>query len=216
VLFNSADTISLFGQKVQTDAWLKTHGFPAIPSILAYSEATALQAAEILGFPLVVKPSIGGFGKLVQVIRDEEELRNVCEYILGFAPASHKCFYLQQYVDIAFDIRAVLIGDNCVASYKRMLPDNADRMGPRNVAQGAIGAAHTLEPLQVSMLERLARTAESDFLGVDMLISSDGQEYLCDINPVCRFQEAARVTGVDIANLLLDHVSQFSDIDRSA
>ncbi len=207
-LFNKSDTIALFGQKVQTDAWLRAHGFPTIPSVLAYSEKSALSAAELIGYPLVVKPSIGGFGKLVQVIRDEEELRNVCEYVLGFAPASHKSFYLQKHVDIEFDIRAVTIGDTCVASYNRILAEGASGHGPRNVAQGAIGENYTLDPKHVAMLERLAREAGSDFLGVDLLISTEGEEFICDVNPVCRFQEATRVTGVDIADCLLDYVAQ--------
>ncbi len=205
---NSADTISLFGQKVQTDAWLRLNGFPTIPSVVAYSEQSALAAAETLGFPLVVKPSIGGFGKMVQVVRDEDELRNVVEYILGFAPASHKCLYLQKHVDIEFDVRAVLVGQRNIAAFNRVLSDEQNVLGPRNVAQGAIGERFELEPKDVAMLESLATKASSDFLGVDLLISKTGEKFICDVNPVCRFQEAVRVTGVDIPNELLDYVAQ--------
>ena len=206
-VFNDASVLNLFGQKIQSDAWLKANELPYIPSTVVFCEAQLAAAADLIGFPLVMKPSIGGFGKLVHIIRDIDELRNVAEQLLTFAPSSHKSILLQQYVKIKHDIRAIVIGNRLVAAYERCLPPGSKNCGPRNVAQGAIGHRFDLDGTDILMLTKLAQKARSSCLGIDLLIDKDGKRFICDVNPVCRFEEAVRVTGVDIAAELLSHLA---------
>jgi len=205
VVINSTKVVSLFGQKVTTDSWLAQHDLCPIPNRTVFCEEAALKAAADLGYPVVAKPSIGGFGKMIQVLRDPDELRNYVELITSFAPSSHRSIYLQQQVDILHDIRVVLIGGQIIASFSRELPEGSSSNGPRNVAQGAVGHPFALAPEDVTLMERLGQATSADFLGVDLLIDQSGKRFICDVNPVCRFEEAARVTGTDIVGHILTY-----------
>src|SRR5262245_43842110 len=66
--------IRLFGQKVTSDYWLAAAGVPVVPSATLFGPVRVKEAADRLGYPLILKPNIGGFGNLVHTVASEREL----------------------------------------------------------------------------------------------------------------------------------------------
>lgn len=198
-VFNKHWQLSIFGQKVLTDAWLMEHGLPTIPSAFAFSMTKIEQIAKRLSYPLVLKPNIGGFGKLVHIIRDSVDFRQACDYIWAFAPSFHKVVYAQKYIDVVTDVRALILGGKVIATMERV-NDNALS---KNIAQGGIGRVYSLNQTTQITLDKLCQILPQGFLGVDILIDREGNNYICEINAVCRFSEISKICDTSIVDVLL-------------
>lgn len=196
---NSAEQIELFGQKVKTDGWLLQNGLPAVPGGVAFSVEAARSIAEQLGYPIVMKPNIGGFGRLVQWIDSPRHLANVCEHLQMHASACHRTIYLQRAIHVERDLRVVLVGGSVVACVSRSVVQGE----PNNLSRARTGVAYSLSSKEAEVIEALACLLPYGFFGVDLLVGSDGAVFVNEINAVCRFIETARISGADIARRVL-------------
>ncbi len=195
---NSLEAVSRFGIKSRTDDWLQVHNLPSIPTCVCFGPHQLAAAAEQLGFPMVVKPDIGGFGTRVHLVRDETELRQISEYVFGLAPTHIKYLYLQKYLQVSHDLR-VFVVDGAVAAVMDRVNDGGLA---KNVAQGATGECYTLQPPERSVVEELCRVMPPGYFGVDLLVTSDGP-VICEANATCKFSELIRVTKVDVAQAMV-------------
>ena len=70
-----AEVLERFASKAATRRLLAEHGLPTIPgSGLLRDDAHALDEAERIGYPVLVKPSAGGGGKGMRMVRSPREL----------------------------------------------------------------------------------------------------------------------------------------------
>jgi len=187
--------ISLFGQKVTTDHWLARAGIPIIPSAVLFGDAQLRTAAQRLGYPLIIKPNIGGFGNLVHTVESDRELSQACAYLKAFAPSHHQTIFLQRKLDVQRNLRVNLLGGQVLTVIERFGVDE----GPVNVSRGAVGEPYNLAEPEAALMARLGELLPHGFLGVDVLVTREGQPFICDVNPACGFWESVRVTEVDIA-----------------
>ena len=71
----TADMIDLMGDKVRARAFAASHGVPVAPSVIEDDDpANFVAKARTLGAPLLVKPSAGGGGKGMRIVRDMAKL----------------------------------------------------------------------------------------------------------------------------------------------
>ncbi len=198
-VLNSSNHISLFGQKVLTDAWLNKAGLPVVPGSFAYSAAAAACIADEFSYPVVLKPNIGGFGRLVHWVDSPRALRNACEHLSAFAPSHHRTFYVQKALAVERDLRVLLLNGQVVGVVEREVeagePSNLSR-GGRGAPAGCIGTA-------ADIVERLAQELPRGFFGIDVLVDADNRPYVTELNAVCGFTHAARITETDISGALL-------------
>jgi acetyl-CoA/propionyl-CoA carboxylase biotin carboxyl carrier protein len=70
------DAIEAMGDKIAAKALVAARGVPVVPgsSGAGLSDADLAEAAESVGYPLLLKPSAGGGGKGMQVVRSAAEL----------------------------------------------------------------------------------------------------------------------------------------------
>jgi len=198
---NSSQALMASEDKIWTHASLVKAGLPTPPSVLAYDVESALKAAETLGYPVVVKPVRGSWGRLVNLARDEEELRGIVEHRMLMGD-HYKVIYLQKYIEKPNrDMRVFCLGGAIVAGIYRI-----SRHWVTNTARGA-----RAEPLSISSeLEEMAlRACEVlgvEFGGVDIVEDPREGYMVLEVNGVPEYRNTVRVTGVDVSKRLVEYL----------
>ncbi len=139
---NSAESVALCDDKAEMSAALAVAGVPTLKTVMAFSIPAALSAAEILGYPLVIKPSAGSWGRLLAKANSPEALEAILEEKRKLGGPQHGVFYMQEYVEKpGRDIRVLVIGDEVIAASYR----SAEHW-ITNVAKGANSSRCEITP----------------------------------------------------------------------
>ncbi|PER10581.1 hypothetical protein CN489_17595 [Bacillus cereus] len=182
-----------FSDKFQTEVFLKKHGFKVIPSSLSFSRHKALECAEKIGYPVIIKPIIGGFGKLVHLAETARELDQIIELYDKFSPAMNKIYYLQKYLYISRDIRILTMGRKIITSVLR-----ESEFFKKNVAQGAVTKNYALSKPEEKIIREFLNLIPDCSLGIDLLVDCQGNQYICDVNPCFLFNDTMKASDINI------------------
>ena len=199
---NSAWSLYVSLDKVWSHAALSRAGVPMPETVVAFSPESALDAAEELGYPVVVKPVQGSWGRMVALARDAEALRSILEYSQYTGPAG-RIHYLQEYVEKpGRDIRSFCIGDTVPAAIYRV-----SSKWITNTARG--GRAEAVRPDQEleDLTLRACRAVGVEFGGVDVVEDRERGYLVLEVNGVPEFKNTVRVTGVDIPGLVVEYLA---------
>ena len=198
---NSGRTAQICGDKILTSAALAGAHLPIPRTVVSFTRAAALEAIEAMGYPVVLKPMVGSWGRLLAKINDRDAAEAVLEHKETLGSYQHGIFYVQEFVDKPQrDIRALVIGDRLVgAIYRR-----ADHW-ITNTARS--GEARPCSP--TPEIERLAIAAAhavgGGFLAVDLLEHADGL-LVNEVNYTPEFRSFMDATGIDVASQVIDYV----------
>ncbi|WP_433374811.1 RimK family alpha-L-glutamate ligase [Streptosporangium sp. CA-115845] len=204
LVVNSAQAIETCGDKYRSSVALRDAGLPTPVTVLALTPDAALDALESIGYPAVVKPLVGSWGRRVARLRDREGAEAVLEHIAALpSPAAH-IVYLQKYISGPDrDIRAIVIGDEPIgAAYRR---------GPgwrHNVARGADMTAFPPSPELADLAVMATRAVGADIAGVDLIEDSDGRLHVLEVNHGVEFSGFQESLGdrVSVAERIVDHL----------
>lgn len=190
---NAADVIDTCGDKAATSGALAAAGVPQPRSGLAFSLAGTLELCERFGWPVVLKPVVGSWGRMVSRCRDAEAVEALLEHKQVLGGPQHQSFYVQEHVDKpGRDLRAFVVGDAVVAAIARESSD-----WRTNTARGAVVHQVRVDP----ELERIALAAAcavgGGILAVDLLESERGL-LVGEVNHGLEFRNSVEPTGVDL------------------
>jgi len=199
---NRASVVSLCGDKLLTTAALTRHGVPSPRTEIAFTPEAALAAIENMGYPVVLKPVIGSWGRLVAKVNDREAAEALLEHKSVLGHFLHEIFYLQEFIaKPGRDIRIIMMGDEIVSSIYR-----ASAHWVTNTARGASALPCPVD----DALEKIARAAShavgGGFLAVDVIEDPDRGYLVNEINPTPEFRGSETATGADIPNKLIDYL----------
>ncbi len=199
---NSATATRLSGDKWYTSAALAAEGLPTPRTALAITPEAALSALDEIGYPAVVKPLVGSWGRLVTRLPDPATAEAVLEHVAALpSPQSH-VIYLQELVAKADrDLRVVVVdGQALGATYRR------GTQWRTNVARGAVSEYCALDPEIAKLAVAAAGAVGADIAGVDLLEDTDGQPTVLEVNDrveFCGFQ-SAHDGRIDVAEAIVD------------
>src|SRR5438309_5395613 len=109
---NRARVARICGDKILTTAALARAGLPVPKTVVAFTREAALDAIEAMGYPVVLKPMVGSWGRLLAKINDRDAAEAVLEHKETLGSYQHGIFYIQEYVNKPErDIRAIIVGD---------------------------------------------------------------------------------------------------------
>ena len=203
---NTSRASGIADDKVATSIALAVAGVPTLRTAVAFDIDSALKVLdEVLGYPAVVKPVTGSWGRLLAKVNSPTAARAVLEHKRRLGSYHHGVFYLQEYVaKPGRDLRIFVVGDEIVAASYR----SAEHW-VTNVARGAVSTACpvTLEIADVSL--RAARAVGTELAGIDLVETPDGLKVI-EVNTGAEFKGLMRTTDKDIAGAIVDYV-----IDRS-
>jgi len=198
---NSYHVSQICGDKLLTTAALKDRGVAQPDCRVAFTEESALQAIEELGYPVVLKPAVGSWGRLLSKINDRDAAETVLEHKSVLGSYHHSIFYIQQYIEKqGRDIRSFVVGGECIAAIYR----TSDHW-ITNTARGAQASKCevTGEVAQISVAA--AEAVGGGIVAVD-LFESDGGLLVNEVNYTMEFRNSIDTTGVDIPAVVVSYV----------
>ena len=194
------------GDKILTAVALQDHRVAQPDLRIAFTIDSALEAIEELGYPVVLKPAVGSWGRLLSKVNDRDAAEAILEHKTVLGSYHHSIFFIQKYVDKkGRDIRAFVVGDDCIAAIYR-----SSVHWITNTARGAIASRCPVTPELGELCLQAANAVGGGVLAVDLFESKDG--YLVnEVNYTMEFRNSIETTGVNIPDKVVDHVISCAD-----
>ncbi|MCD6511238.1 MAG: lysine biosynthesis protein LysX [Thaumarchaeota archaeon] len=201
-VINSFKVQNLCGNKALTSLFLIKKGIPTPRTLLAFSQEAAGDAVERIGYPAVIKPVIGSWGRMVLALKDREVAQAILEMRGSMQGPFDSIFYIQEFVKRPpRDIRAIVVGDEVVSCIYRYAPSKDWRT---NVARGGRAEVCPIDDGLEDLVLRVADELGGGVLGVDLMEGESGL-LVHEVNSTVEFRGAASVSGRDIAGAILEY-----------
>jgi [lysine-biosynthesis-protein LysW]--L-2-aminoadipate ligase len=202
---NSAEAIEVCGDKWQTSLALTAASLPTPRTALGLTSEAALAALEEIGYPALIKPLVGSWGRLIVTLRDAGMAEEVFEYVKALpGPQSHLVYVQELIAKPDRDIRAIVVGGELLGASYRIAAGTRT-----NVARGA-GTQRCPETAELTKLAVAAAAAvAADIAAVDLIENEAGQLLILEVNHRVEFSgfQAAMGDRVDVAGRIVDHVA---------
>ncbi len=200
---NTAYVADVCGNKLVTSSALVRAGVPSTRVKIAFTPESALEAIEEFGYPVVLKPAVGSWGRLLSKINDREAAEAILEHKEILGSYHHSIFYIQEYIrKPGRDIRAFVIGDETIAAIYRVRPDH----WITNTARGGHAENCPVTPELNRLCVAAARAVGGGIVGVDLLEDPERGFLANEVNYTIEFRNSIATTGVDIPNRIIDYV----------
>jgi [lysine-biosynthesis-protein LysW]--L-2-aminoadipate ligase len=189
------------GDKLATSAALKQAGVPQPRLRVAFTTETALDAIEELGYPVVLKPVVGSWGRLLAKINDRDAAEAIIEHKETLGSYQHSVIYVQEYITKpGRDIRAFVVGDQTIAAIYRK-----SEHWITNTARGGQGEVCPVTPELDAVCQAAARAVGGGVLAIDVLEDPQRGYLVNEINHTMEFHTTVPVTGVDVPGMIVDY-----------
>lgn len=201
-MVNGLHAAFMAGNKMNCTLELIKAGVPVPKTYMAFTPETALKALQELGYPAVLKPTIGSWGRLIAILKDAESAESIIEDREYMFPI-YQQYYLQEKVNRPpRDIRAFVIGDKVVAAIYRIAPEG---FWKTNTATGGKAENCPLTPILEEICLKAAAAIGEGLFGIDLMESPNGL-VVHEVNNTIEFRNSVPVTGIDIPGLMLDYL----------
>ncbi len=204
---NTYQVAARCGDKAETSLLLARAGVPTPATRVAFTREAALKAAAQIGYPVVLKPTMGSWARLLAKVDNEEQADVVLEHKEALNNPLQQIYYVQEYVQKPAsadgqsahrDIRAFVVGDQTIAAIYRNSPHWIT-----NTAKGGQASNCPVTPEMHEFCQKAADAVGGGVLALDLMESRDG--LVChEINHTMEFKNSVAPTGVDIPGKVLD------------
>jgi [lysine-biosynthesis-protein LysW]---L-2-aminoadipate ligase len=199
---NAHDVLRRCGDKAETSLLLRAVGVPTPRTLLAVDEESALRACGQLGYPVVLKPVVGSWGRLIAKAENREQAQALLEHKATLGGPQHSVFYVQEYVrKPGRDIRAFAVGDEVIAAIYRT---NADHF-ITNTAQGGKATNCPVTPAMRELSLKASAAVGGGVLALDLMETPEGSLTCHEVNHSMEFKNSVAPTGVDIPGRIIEH-----------
>jgi len=205
---NTYEVALTCGDKINTTTALVAAGVPSPRTLIAFTPESALEAIETLGYPVVLKPAVGSWGRLLAKISDREAAEALLEHKDTLGSYQHAIFYVQEFVDKpSRDIRSFVVGDETICAIYR-----ESNHWITNTARGG-RARNCPVTAEIDRLSRAAaRAVGGGVLAIDLLEHPDGM-VVSEVNYTMEFRNSIETTGVDIPARIVDQVLRVGELE---
>ena len=199
---NTQRVVQICGDKLETSAALVRDNIPTPRCKVAFTPESALTAIEEMGYPVILKPTIGSWGRLLSKINDREAAETILEHKEVLGSYQHSIFYIQEYIDKpARDIRSFVVGDENIAAIYRY-----SEHWITNTARGGRAENCPVTPEIAQLSLAAARAVGGGVVAVDLLETQDGRLLINEVNHTMEFRNSIDTTGVNIPEVVVDYV----------
>jgi [lysine-biosynthesis-protein LysW]--L-2-aminoadipate ligase len=199
---NTAEVADVCGDKFKTTQALIKAGVPTPRTRLAFTPESTIRAIEELGYPAVLKPCIGSWGRLIAKVNDREAAEALLEHKEILGSYHHSIFYVQEYIPKpnGRDIRAFVVGDECICAIYR-----ASAHWITNTARGGQASVCPVTPALADICVGAAHAVGGGVVAIDVLEAADGRLLINEVNYTMEFRNSITPTGVDIPARIIDY-----------
>ena len=200
---NSSNVATICGDKILTSIHLQEHKIPQPAVRIAFTEESTLQAIEEMGYPVVLKPAVGSWGRLLSKVNDRDAAESILEHKATLGTYHHSIFYIQKYIKKnGRDIRSFVIGDRCIAAIYR-----SSEHWITNTARGGVALNCPLTDELKTLSVKAAKAVGGGIVAVDLFETKNGL-LVNEVNYTMEFRNSIATTGVNIPGLIVDYVLQ--------
>ena len=207
---NTYEVANTCGDKLLTTAALEQHGVPTPRTLIAYTPESALEACEELGYPVVMKPAVGSWGRLLARVNDRDAAEALLEHKVTLGSFHHGAFYLQEYVNKpGRDIRSFVVGDETICAIYRDSPHWIT-----NTARGGAASNCPVTDELDHLSRAAARAVGGGVVAIDLFESERGL-LVNEVNYTMEFRNSIDTTGVNIPGRFADYVVSVAAAERA-
>lgn len=208
---NMYDVAQICGDKLLTSAALIRAGVPTPRTKVAYTEASGVAAIKEMGYPVVLKPAVGSWGRLLSRVNDRDAAEALLEHKLTLGSFHHSAFYIQEFIEKkGRDIRTFVVGGETICGIYR----TSDHW-ITNTARGAVATNCLITPELDDLSRRAADAVGGGVVAIDLFETPDGL-MVNEVNYTMEFRNSIHTTGVDIPARIVDYVLEVGAENVSA
>ncbi len=201
-VINCLNTGIFAGNKLFTHMLLKKQNVPTPYATVAFSKDAALEALDEQGYPKIIKPTVGSWGRLISKLNDKDSAEGIIDSREKMYPI-YQVHYLEEFVKRPpRDIRAIMVGDKIVAAIYRTSGNGSWKT---NMALGGIAEECKVTPEMEEMCIKAKNAVQGKIVGVDLMESDERGLVVHEVNNTTEYKNTVRVCGVDIPSLMLDY-----------
>lgn len=197
---NTAQVADNCGNKIQTTSALSAAGVPSPRTLIAFSPQSALAAIEEIGYPVVLKPAVGSWGRLLSKINDRDAAEAILEHKEVLGSYHHGIYYIQEYINKPMrDIRAFVVGQETICAIYR---DSQHWI--TNTARGGKSSNCPVTPALNDLCVRAGQAVGGGVVAIDVLEDPDRGLLVNEVNYTMEFRNSILPTGVNIPDRWVD------------
>jgi [lysine-biosynthesis-protein LysW]--L-2-aminoadipate ligase len=197
---NTAAVIDACSDKLTTSLALARAGVPTPRVRVAFEAEPALRAVEQNGYPCVLKPTVGSWGRLLARVNDRDAAEAVIEHKQTLGGPQHGVFYVQEHVDKpGRDLRVFMVDGEPICAISR-----ASEHWITNTARGGRAANHPVSQSLATICISASKAIGGGVLAIDLLETNGGQLLVSEINHTMEFRNSIEPTGVNIPARIID------------
>jgi len=201
-VINCLNTGIFAGNKLFTHMLLKKNGVPTPFATVTFSKESALETLEKQGYPKIIKPTVGSWGRMVSKLNDSDSAEGIIESREKMYPI-YQIHYLEEFVERPpRDIRAIMVGDKVVAAIYRRSGNGSWKT---NMALGGIAEECKVTSDMEEICIKAKNAVQGKIVGVDLMESKDKGLVVHEVNNTTEYKNTVRVCGVDIPSLMIDY-----------
>lgn len=191
---NNHEVIENCGDKFVTTQLLLQHGVPTARVLMAFTPESALQAIEQIGYPAVLKPVVGSWGRGVVRVNDRDAAEAVVNLRDELGGYQQHIYYIQELVKKPQrDIRSFVVGDECIAAIYRT---SAHWITNTHLGGKASNCPVTPDLAKISV--GAAKAVGGGIVAVDLFEHPERGLIVNEVNHTMEFRNSVPATGVDI------------------
>ena len=200
---NTWEVANTCGDKLLTTNALIAHDVPTPRCYVAYTPESALEAIDRLGYPVVLKPAVGSWGRLLAKVNDRHAAEALLEHKQVLGSYHHSTFYIQEYVaKPGRDIRSFVVGDETICAIYR-----TSRHWITNTARGGLASNCPVTDALNDISLRAAAAVGGGVVAIDLFETDDGLT-VNEVNYTMEFRNSIPATGVPIHEKIVDYVAR--------
>lgn len=203
---NTYNVATICGDKLLTSVALAENNVPQPEIRVAFTEESAMKAILEMGFPVVLKPAVGSWGRLLSKINDKDAAEAILEHKTVLGSYHHSIFYIQKYVEKkGKDIRSFVVGDKCIAAIYRTSPHWIT-----NTARGGVATNCPVTEELNDISIRAAKAVGGGIVAIDVFETEQGL-MVNEVNYTMEYKNSITTTGVNIPRKMAEYILQVAE-----
>jgi [lysine-biosynthesis-protein LysW]--L-2-aminoadipate ligase len=199
---NSYETYLLCGNKLLTTVNFVKNEIPTPKTSVSFDSDSALEIASKQGFPLVLKPIFGSWGRMIAPLNDLESAKAIVETRQMMHPI-YQIYYIQERIkNLQRDLRVVVIEDKAIAAEYRYATNGEWRT---NLAKGGKAVKAEITEEVEKIVEKIVKAFGKGIYGVDLMESERGL-LVHEVNPNVEFKGVSEVSKIDVAKEIANYL----------
>lgn len=199
---NRYEVAETCGNKLLTTSELVKAGLPVPKIKVAFTPESALEAIEELGYPVILKPGVGSWGRLLSKVNDREAAEAILEHKQMLGTYHHSIFYVQEHIQKpGRDIRAFVVGDETIAAIYR-----TSKHWITNTSRGGVTTPCEITPELNELCVKGAKACGGGVVALDVMECPQRGLLINEVNYTMEYRNSIEPTGVNIPGKIVDYV----------